>query len=378
MKLGLIINPLAGIGGSVALKGSDGADIVDQALARGAKPLAGLRTLSALRMLDGTRIPPVKTASGEMGEHVLKQADVRCEVVYHLKADSRSSSQDTRDAVIALLASGIELLVFAGGDGTARDVLDALSAMNRTELLVVGIPAGCKIHSAVYAVTPMQAGELIALIAAGTPMSLHEVEVMDLDENAFRAGEVKASCYGYLRVPVDDTRMQVMKQGGVDREAIAQQEIATDIVDNMQDDVCYFVGSGTTTAAIMEELGLENTLLGVDAVINRKLVAADIDAATMLDIASRHPAKIIVTAIGGQGHVFGRGNQQFSPDVIRTIIDQGQRDNIIIVASIEKLRTLEGRPLRVDTGDAALDVELAGMVEVITGYGQRTLYRMGN
>ncbi|MGB5398544.1 MAG: NAD(+)/NADH kinase, partial [Gammaproteobacteria bacterium] len=283
MKLGLIINPLAGIGGSVALKGSDGAAIVEQALARGAKPMAGERTLAALQCLAGKSGVALKTAGDAMGEDVLKQLGMACEVVYRAADNNHTTAQDTQAAVRALLASGIDLLVFAGGDGTARDVLNALSADEAASLPVIGIPAGCKIHSAVYAVTPRQAGELLALIAVGSPVTLHAVEVMDLDENAFRAGRVKASCYGYLRVPVDDTRMQVIKQGGVDHEAMAVQDIASDVVENMQPDVLYFIGSGSTTAAIMQQLGLDNTLLGIDVVLNHALLASDVDARTMLD-----------------------------------------------------------------------------------------------
>ena len=382
MKLGLVINPLAGIGGSVALKGSDGSAIVDQALARGAEPMAGERSRTALQKLAQHAVSEVKTASEDMGENLLRQLGMPCSVVYHADDAQRTTAQDTRKAVQALVAAGIDLLVFAGGDGTARDVLDALNSAQAASLPVLGIPAGCKIHSAVYAVTPSQAGELLALIADGLPMSLHPAEVMDLDEEAFRAGQVKASCYGYLQVPVDDTRMQVIKQGGIDHEAMALQDIASDVVENMAPDVVYFIGSGSTTAAIMDELGLENTLLGVDAVLDHQLLASDIDAAAMLQLAAQHPAKIVVTSIGGQGHIFGRGNQQFSPALIRKVLAQTAaghvgRDNILIVASNEKLRSLDGRPLLIDSGDPALDAEFAGMVQVISGYQQRTLYKLG-
>lgn len=378
MKLGLIINPLAGIGGSVALKGSDGSEIVQQALARGAKPLAGERALTALRELADSLDSPVQTAGGSMGQDVLEQAGIACEVAYQsATGDQTTTADDTRAAVQALLGTGIDMLIFAGGDGTARDVLNALTEAGAETLPVVGIPAGCKIHSAVYAVTPLQAGELLKQIAEGHPMSLRAVEVMDLDEDAFRAGVVKASCYGYLQVPVDDTRMQVIKQGGIDNEAMALQDIASDVVENMQDDVLYLIGSGSTTAAIMDELGLENTLLGIDIVMNRELIASDVDASAMLQRLQKSPAKLVVTTIGGQGHVFGRGNQQFSPDVIRKVIEQNQADNIMVVASNEKLRTLEGRPMIVDTGDTELDAELAGLVQVTTGYEQRTLYKLG-
>ena len=376
MKLGLVINPLAGIGGAVGLKGSDGQAIVQQALSKGAHPLAQERAVAALSGFSESVPAPVYTAAGAMGQDALTRAGIDGRVVY-TPADRHTTAEDTRHAVTALCEQGIDLLLFAGGDGTARDVLNALRQCGAEEqLTVIGIPAGCKIHSAVYAVSPAQAGELVAGLISGQLYSLKSAEVMDLDEDAFRAGQVKASCYGYMNVPVDEQRMQSMKQGGVDTEALVLQDIATDFIDTMQDDVLYLIGSGTTTAAIMEALGLDNTLLGIDAILNGELVGSDLaehDILVLLDNEDYVEAKIVVTVIGGQGHVFGRGNQQFSPAVIRRV----GSDNIIIVATRNKLRSLEGRPLRVDTGDAVLDQQLTGMKQVVTGYEQRTLYRIG-
>ena len=376
MKLGLVINPLAGIGGTVGLKGSDGRDIVDQALAKGARPLAQQRAQSALSAISGSVPAPVYTAAGAMGEDALNSVGIDAAVVYK-PAETVTSAGDTIKAVVACCEQGIDLLVFAGGDGTARDILDALRQLGvDNSLTVIGIPAGCKIHSAVYAISPTQAGELLAGLIAGQLYSVKSAEVMDLDEDAFRAGQVKASCYGYMNVPIDEQRMQAMKQGGVDTEALVLDDIAADFIDNMQDGVLYLMGSGTTIAAIMEALGLENTLLGIDAVFNSERVAGDLaeqEILALLEGADYADARIVVTAIGGQGHVFGRGNQQFSPAVIRRV----GCANVIIVATRNKLRSLQGRALRVDTGDRDLDQELAGMKQIITGYEQRTLYRIG-
>ncbi len=373
MKLGLVINPLAGIGGTVGLKGSDGRAIVEQALAKGAQPLAQSRTLSALSSM-GDSVPEIATAGGAMGADALAQAGISSHVVYTPGNDT--TAEDTRKSVIALCEAGVDLLLFAGGDGTARDVLDALEQCGCAETMtLVGIPAGCKIHSAVYAVNPAQAGELVHGLLNGQLYTVQHAEVMDLDEEAFRHGEVRASCYGYLKVPVDEQRMQAMKQGSVVGEAEMLQEIADDFVDAMDDDVLYFIGSGTTTAAIMETLGLDNTLLGIDAILNGNLIGSDLseqDILALLDAANFTSAKIVVTAIGGQGHIFGRGNQQLSPRVIRRV----GSDNIVIVATRKKLRSLNGRPLRVDTGDAELDAELSGMKHINTGYEQRTLYEI--
>jgi predicted polyphosphate/ATP-dependent NAD kinase len=375
MKLGFVINPLAGIGGSVALKGSDGQDIVELALSRGAHPQAEIRARAAMQevtVVDGLSI---FTASGSMGENVLHALKLPCEVVY--KTDAKTSAMDTKKVIRQFVNKAVDLIVFAGGDGTARDVLDALANELNDSIPVVGIPAGVKIHSAVYAVTPSRAGELINLILHGEPMSLHEAQVMDLDEQAFREGRVNAKFHGYLPVPVDDTRMQPVKQGGLNYHYIAVQDIAEDIIETMERDVYYLIGSGSTTAEIMKQLSLPNTLLGIDIVCNSELIASDVGEQEILKIINNYPTKIVVSIIGGQGHVFGRGNQQLSAEVISYVINQhGGRDNIIIIATNEKLRSLDRRPMIADTGDAVLDIKLAGLYAVVTGYQQRTLYKI--
>ncbi|HHO59840.1 MAG TPA: ATP-NAD kinase, partial [Thiotrichales bacterium] len=288
-----------------------------------------------------------------------------------------TTAADTQGAVKQLCEQGIDLLLFAGGDGTARDVMDTLQRAGRADTLPVGgIPAGCKIHSAVYAITPKRAGELVALLAGGSPMSLVAAQVMDLDESLFRQGEVKSRCYGYLQTPVDDTRMQLTKQGGVNNEAEALEEIAAEVVDTMEEGVLYIIGSGSTTQAIMQQLGLANTLLGVDVVFNHQLLENDVTEErllTLLDSPDYAAVRIIVTVIGGQGFVFGRGNQQISAEVIRRV----GVENITIVATSEKLRTLGQRGLLVDTGNEAMDNQLRGLRPVITGYEQKTLVTIG-
>jgi predicted polyphosphate/ATP-dependent NAD kinase len=384
MKLGFVINPYAGLGGTVALKGSDGSEIVAQALSKGAQAQAEERALVAMKYLalesDLSDEICIYTAAETMGENVLRSLNIPCDVIY--ETARQTTAEDTKSVIRLFVNNAVDLIVFAGGDGTARDVLDILSAEYDSQIPVIGIPAGVKIHSAVYATTPSHAGELIRLIVSGEPMSVHEAQVMDLDETAFREGKVNSSCYGYLYVPVDDTRMQLIKQGGINHEALAVQDIAADIIENMEHDVLYLIGSGTTTAEIMNQLSLKNTLLGIDIVCNQQLMASDVDERSILHAIKNHRARIVVTVIGGQGHVFGRGNQQLSAKVIRQIIDQEQvnqsawRDNIIIIATNEKLRSLDKRPMISDTGDVVLDKQLAGLYTVVTGYQQKTLYKL--
>ncbi len=374
-RLGLIINPLAGLGGRVALKGSDGVETVAKALQLGATSLAHERTATSLEQISQLKDQIVIcTAAHDMGESLCRDMGFQVEVLAS-NQPGKTTAADTEQAVVQLLKAGIDLLVFAGGDGTARNVFHALQQAGQDNVIpVVGIPAGCKIHSAVYAVTPKHAGELLALIIRGRPLAVHEASVMDIDEQAFRQDVVKARRFGQLLVPAENQYMQNMKEGGVEHEELVLQDIATFMIETMDADTLYFIGSGTTPKAIMDELGLTSTLLGIDAVINGQLLETDLNEQQILALSREHPsAKMILTIIGGQGHLFGRGNQQFSPEVIRRM----GKDNIQVIATPEKLHALQGQPIRVDTGDEQLNEELCGMIQVVTGYDEHTLYRVG-
>ena len=222
--------------------------------------------------------------------------------------------------------------------------------------------------------TPRSAGELVSLWLRRRLLRMRSSEVMDIDEEAFRAGVVRAKLYGYLRVPEENRFVQNVKAGGVVHEAEALRGICSEVLRAMEDPECIFaVGPGTTTRGILQELGLDNTLLGVDVVKDKKLLANDVTAGQLLDLIGGRRAKIVVTAIGGQGHILGRGNQQISPEIIRKV----GRENLLIIATKEKLVSLGGRPLLVDTGDAALDQELSGYMRIITGYGDYVIYKVG-
>jgi len=383
-RLGLIVNPLAGIGGRVGLKGSDGPEIVRRALELGAVREAPHRAQLALARLTSLRDSlEVITCPGEMGESEARAVGLLPTVLdLPLRAEQQdvpsslpdgtplTTAADTVNAARALADRNVDLLLFAGGDGTARNVFDAVG----DRLLVVGIPAGVKIHSAVYATTPIAAGDLAALVLGpqGAGIRERQGEVMDIDEDAFRDNRVSARLYGYLRVPYQRTLLQSAKAGSQTADEAALNGIANEVVNDMESGVTYFIGPGTTTRAILDLLALPDTLLGVDVVRDRKLLAADASELDLLRLLEQPGtrAKIIVTAIGGQGHIFGRGNQQFSPRIIRQV----GRDNILVIATQSKLLSLEGKPLLVDTGDPDLDRELAGYVKVITGLHERLVY----
>ena len=366
-RLGLIINPLAGLGGSVGLKGSDGQ--AEQALALGATPQAMNRVKTALaELLPQKDRFEVLTVAGDMGQSVCTELGLQYRVLY-TPPQWPSTADDTEKAASLLAEQGIDILLFAGGDGTARNICAAV-AENTT---VLGIPAGVKIHSGVYAISPQAAGKLVAKLVAGELVSLNEAPVMDIDEQAFRTGVVKARRFGEMRIPAQLRYVQSVKMGGRESEELVLADLAAYVAGQLEEDVRYVMGSGSTVAAVMAELGLENTLLGVDVVENGELIAKDVTAVQLLELVQGKPSKLIITLIGGQGHVFGRGNQQLSPAVIRAI----GRDNIMLIASKSKLQQLEGRPLLADSGDAVLDKQLTGLMTVLTGYNDYVMYRLG-
>ncbi|WP_240221902.1 ATP-NAD kinase family protein [Rheinheimera hassiensis] len=366
-RLGLIVNPLAGLGGSVALKGSDGQ--ADQALALGATPQAMNRAKTALTELLAQRGQfEVFTVAGDMGQSVCDALGLGYQLVYQPQT-SPSTAADTEHSAMLLAEKGVDILLFAGGDGTARNICAAVGE----QTTVLGIPAGVKIHSGVYAISPQAAGKLVAKLIAGELVSLSEAAVMDIDEQAFRNGVVKARRFGEMRIPAQLRYVQSVKMGGRESEELVLADLAAYVATQMEDNVRYVMGSGSTVAAVMAELGLDNTLLGVDVVENGALIAKDVSAAQLLELVQGYPSKLVITLIGGQGHVFGRGNQQLSPDVIRAI----GRDNIVLIAGKAKLQQLEGRPLLADTGDARLDQQLTGLINILTGYNDYVMYRLG-
>lgn len=368
-RIGLVVNPWAGIGGPAGLRGSDGAEIRDQAVARGAVPLAGERAGRCLAVLAHAGLSCEWLCwGGAMGADAIRAAGL----VPHLvgqPAGEPSTSADTVAAARALLDAGIDLLLFAGGDGTARDVCDAVGQ----RVPVLGIPAGVKMYSGVFAVSPEAAAEIVARLVRGEAVSVEQAEVRDIDEEAFRHDRVQSRWYGELRVPGVRGYVQHVKCGGKEAEPLARQEIAAGIAEDMEEGVLYLVGTGTTPKAVLAELGLAGSLLGIDAVLDRQRVAADLDARALDRLLDAYPrVKLVVTVTGGQGFLFGRGNQQLSARVLARI----GVDNMLIVATRTKLDELAGRPLLVDTGDRELDHRLAGLRTVVTGYRRQVLYRV--
>jgi predicted polyphosphate/ATP-dependent NAD kinase len=366
-RMGLIVNPVAGIGGRVGLKGSDGAEIQKKALALGAVPQSLNRAIQALEGLKSVDELEITSYPGEMGEDAARACGLEPTVIGSIKP-GETTSEDTMNAAGEMLRLHVDLLLFAGGDGTARDIYNAIGE----ELPALGIPAGVKIHSAVFGANPISAGDLAASYLRGKVSNLREAEVMDIDEEAVRRGVVSAKLYGYLKVPFQRRLLQGLKTPSSPGERAAMASIAADVVSNMEDGWLYIIGPGTTTRAITSRLGLDKTLIGVDVVAEGKLVATDVNESQLLELLEGRKAKIVVTPIGGQGYIFGRGNQQISPKVIEKV----GRDNIIVVSTTGKIHSLRGRPLWVDTGDRAVDEMLSGYTRVITGYDEQIVYKV--
>jgi predicted polyphosphate/ATP-dependent NAD kinase len=236
----------------------------------------------------------------------------------------------------------------------------------------LGIPAGVKIHSAAFARNPSSAGEVARQFLTSKQTSTRDVEVMDIDEDSYREGALSSRLYGYLRVPFTKRQLQGVKTAISPGEITSLVDIASEVVNNMTPDLLYILGPGTTTRAVASMLALEKTLLGVDIIKNRGLLLNDANEAQLLELLETRDGKIIITPIGGQGFLFGRGNQQLSPHVIYKI----GIENIVIISIPEKIFSLGGQPLLVDTGDPSLDERLCGYKRIITGSGESIMYRV--
>lgn len=370
-KLGVIINPVAGLGGSAGLKGSDGSAIQAEARARGAEARAPERMRRALQALQPWKGNfHIYCISGEMGEATLQTLEFPYTVVGH-PAAAQTTPTDTYAAAQALQRLGVDLLLFAGGDGTARNIADAVGH----EQVVLGVPSGVKMHSAVYAISPEAAGQVVGALLDHQLVPLAERDVRDIDEVAFRSGQVKTRWYATMKVPEAPHFLQQAKNSGVQEDELAQQDLAHELIDQLEDDTLYIVGPGSTTWVFLQELKVGGSLLGVDLLLNREVFASDVSARDIAAALEQHagPVKIVITVIGGQGHIIGRGNQQLTPDILRKV----GKHNILIIATNEKIRALGRRPLLVDSNDPELDQMFTGYMPVITGYRETILYPVG-
>jgi predicted polyphosphate/ATP-dependent NAD kinase len=367
-RIGLIVNPIAGMGGRVGLKGTDGEAILREAVARGAKPVAHDRAVTALKAAAQAAAINIVTPSGAMGETAALAAGLE-PIVVGAGVGPETTADDTRTAALDLVSERCDLLLFAGGDGTARDIYTVVER----QIPMLGIPTGVKMHSAVFGVGPASTGRLAAEFVTETHnrMVLKDCEIMDIDEDAQRAGQLSARLYGYACVPYERLVVQSAKAGG-HSEDVELDGLAAEIAAAMEPGVLYVVGPGGTAKRVLRHLELEGTLLGVDLVRDGALVDRDASEEDILRHAGGNSMEIIVGVVGGQGFVFGRGNQQISAKVLSCT----DADRIIIMAGAGKLAALNGDRLFVDTGSVETDGAVCGYRRVRTGPGRSAMMRL--
>jgi predicted polyphosphate/ATP-dependent NAD kinase len=354
-KVGLVINPIAGLGGTVGLKGTDG--LSTEAREQGAVPKAGIRAEETLSLL---RDDPLHflTASGAMGADALTDCGMSDYTILYRCSDP-TTAEDTIAACREIARAGAAIIIFAGGDGTARDVLSAVGQ----SLPILGIPAGVKMYSAVFATDPIAAAALIR--EAGT-LPLRDAEVLDIDEEAYRNGLLTSRLYGIARTPFLRGFVQHAKEtfyGYLDEDR-ERREIARFMAGVLASGRPFILGPGSTTGAVAEEMGLPKTLLGFDAYADGTLSLADLNERSLLAFLHDHEdTRLIISPIGAQGFVIGRGTQVVSPAALKQI----GYEKIIIVATESKLRATPD--LHIDSGDHALDCSFPQSVRVICGFG---------
>jgi predicted polyphosphate/ATP-dependent NAD kinase len=381
-RVGLIINPVAGLGGRVGLKGTDGIEVVRQALALGAVPLAAARAERTLVRLErrcaGLRLV---AAAGVMGADIAAAHGFDTEVLPNFvltqhkgpprgrAGDRVTTAGDTRAAAAELERRGVDLILFAGGDGTARDIHDVVGE----RVPILGVPTGVKMHSGVFATTPESAGDVVSsFMASNPPGPLREAEVVDIDEDAVRADTISTRIYGAARVPDDRLRVQAAKLGAVPSDEDALEAVCAAVADALDPRRIYVLGPGTTMRRVTAHLGLEKTLLGVDAVRAGRLLGSDLGERELLDLVAEEPVTLLLGVVGGQGALLGRGNQQLSPAVLRRI----GAANIEVIAGLRKLLALDPPLLHVDTGDLDLDRALCGYRRVHVAPRRTVVYRV--
>jgi len=366
MHVGVVVNPIAGMGGRVGLKGTDGK--LPEARERGAEPRAPPRARRMLTRLHA--IAPdttVATVADPMGETIVREPGFDPDVVAMPAepfesppvadveyAEAETTAADTRRAVTAFREADVDLVLFVGGDGTAADVAEALAD---SEVPMLGVPAGVKVYSSVFAVSPEDAAKV-----ATSYERTERREVMDIDEDAYREGEVHPELRAVAHVPVASDLQSSKQTGGGTVGALAEGFAA-----DVDPDVTYVLGPGSTVGEIKAELGFEPSPIGVDVWRDGEVLVTDASEQEILDTLGEDN-EIVVSPIGGQGFVFGRGNPQLSPAVIREC-------DVTVVASRAKLDDV--RVLRVDTDDPELDEELRGWVKVRVGKFETRMMKIG-
>ena len=369
VRLGLLVNPDAGLGGRLGLKGSDGQ--AEYARSKGANDRSGPRVKDTLEHFANLHreISDITwfTSEGRMGtDWVPKNIQIGDFITIHQSSDITTVS-DTSELVTSLIESNIDLLVYAGGDGTTRDIISALESLGKSETPVIGIPCGVKMHSGCFASSPKAGAEVLSAWLNGD-LLISSTEVLDLDEERYRNGEWIVRLYAEAKTPASPRWMQGAKMRV---EATGEDEIIEGLADHVRellitDNRLIIWGSGGTLRTISNMIGFQGTVLGIDASIGFQQIGTDLNEKQLLNLLSTHSGEVtlLLSPMGGQGFLIGRGNLQLSPDVLREI----DITNVLGVVTPAKL--LSVRRLRIETGDIDLDQKFAEKkyLKVLQGY----------
>jgi len=364
-KIGFVVNPIAGMGGKVGLKGTDG--VLKQAIKLGAKPVAPDKANETIRefISNYSKKDEIQwfICSGKMGADELIKAGLKNMEIVYSPSSKETNSDDTKNACKKFLEKKVDLILFCGGDGTARDIFEIVS----TKIPILGIPAGVKMHSGVFGITTNASAKMLHEFV-NKRLTIGDAEIMDLDEVRYRKGEWNIRLFGIAKGIVEPTYIQV---GKTTFESVSDDEIKDELSEHVIDEIeqnndyLFLFGSGGTIDYIAKKIGIKNTLLGIDAVYKKKVIGNDLNEKGILKFLEKYSkVKVILSPIGAQGFILGRGNLQLSSKVISKI----GLDNIIIISTPAKLASTP--IIRVDTGDKKLDNMFAGkeFMMVVIGY----------
>jgi len=373
-KIGFIVNPISGMGGRVGLKGTDG--VIEEALKLGAKEISPIKAKSMLNyyISNFSKNDKIKwlTCSKEMGEDELKNAGINdIELIYKVKKE-KTNSLDTKEACKIMMENKVDLILFCGGDGTARDIYKIIG----NNIPILGIPSGVKMHSGVFGINTDATAKMLHEFV-NHRLVIGDVEILDVDETLYRKGEWKIRFFGTAKGIVEPTYVQV---GKTVYESMSDEDVKNELSEHIEDEIekysyhLFLFGTGGTIDYILKNLGYHNSMLGIDAIYNKELIGKDLNESKILDLLKKYKrVKLVLSPIGAQGFILGRGNLQLSPKIIKKI----GIDNIIVISTPSKL--ISTPIIRVDTGDKNLDdiFKKEEFIMVVIGYRLSRVAKFG-